>query len=66
MLNEVTAEMFNLTKDLKFIRNLSLTLIIAIAGVFVLSDLKQTTSVSEQSQITNMSHSQTKFVVRRK
>lgn len=67
MLNEVTTQISSLSKDTIFIRNLSLTLTIAIALLFVLSDLKQQNNqISEQTQIANISRSQTKFVVQRK
>lgn len=67
MLNKITAEMFKLSEDYIFIRNLSLTFLIAIASLFVLSDLQsQSNEASTRAEITNMSHSQTKFVVKRK
>ncbi len=63
----MTAQTYKLTKDITFIRNLSLTFIIAIASLFALSDLQsRATEVSAQAEITNMSHSQTKFIVKRK
>jgi len=65
MLN-VTTEISKLTKDYIFIRNLSLTFIIAIASLFVLSDLQsQSNEVSTQPEVTNVSHSQTKLILQR-
>ena len=64
MLKEVTAEIVKLSKDLKFVRNLSLTSILAIACLFSLSDLQsQSTRASEKAAITNMSQSTVKLVV---
>ena len=66
MLKEVTSEILELSRDLKFVRNLSLTSIMAIACLFSLSDLQsQTTKASEQATITNMSQSTTKFIIER-
>ena len=64
MLNEVTTQMSKLTKDFTFTRNLCLTFTIAIASLFILSDLQsQSTNVSEQAEVINMSHYQTKLMV---
>ena len=66
MLKEVTSEILELSSDLRFIRNLSLISILAIASLFGLSDLQsQTTKASEQATITNMSQSTTKFIIER-
>ena len=66
MLKEVTTEMLELSRDFKFIRNLSLTSILAIACLFGLSDLQnQSTKASEQANITNISQSSVKFIVNR-
>ena len=64
MLGEVTAEILELSRDTKFIRNLSCTSIIAIACLCGLSDLQtQDNKASEQAIITNMSHSTAKLRV---
>ena len=56
MIKEVTVEVMELSKNFKFVRNLSLTSILAIACLFSLSDLQsQTTETSEKAAITNMS-----------
>ena len=65
MLKEVTAEILELSKDLKFVRNLSLASILAIACLFNLSELHQTTNTSERATITNMSQFTTKLLVER-
>ncbi len=66
MLKEVTSEILELSKDLGFVRNLSLTSILAIACLFGLSDLhSQNTTVSERAAITNVSHITTKFIIER-
>ena len=58
MLYEVTAEIFKLTRDLTFVRNFSLTSILAIACLFSLSDLQnQSTPLTERAVITNISSS---------
>lgn len=67
MLNEVIVQMSRLSKDVVFVRNLYLTFTIAIASLFILSDLQQQNqTVSEQAQVINMSRYQTKFVVENK
>lgn len=64
MLNEVRIQMSRLTKDIIFVRNLYLTLTIAIASLLMLSDLQQQNqTVSEQVGVINMSRYQTKFIV---
>ena len=65
MLDQVTAEMLKLRQDLTFIRNLSLTGLIAIACLCSLSDLqRQNTGVTNRASITNISHSNSiKFIV---
>ena len=40
MLKDVTGEILELSRDLKFVRNLSLTFILTIACTFALSDLQ--------------------------
>ena len=66
MLKDLTTEIQELSKDLKFVRNLSLASILAISCLFSLSDLQsQTTKASEKATITNMSQSTTKFIVER-
>ncbi len=67
MLKEITAEAFKLTKDFTFIRNLSLTSILAISCLCSLSELQsQNTRVSEQASITNISNSSSiKIIVER-
>lgn len=66
MLKEVTSEILELAQDFKFVRNLSVTSILAIACLFGLSDLQnQTTKASEQATITNISQSTTRLVVER-
>ena len=67
MLDEITAELYKLTKDVVFVRNLSLTVVIAIASLFALSDLQRhNTTSSQQATITDVSYSETKFIVKRK
>ena len=68
MLNEVRAEIITLSSNLAFTRNLSLTLIIVLAGLFGLAELEShNTKVSEQASITNISRSSTtKIIVGRK
>ena len=64
MLKEVTAEIMELSKDLKFVRNLSVISMLALACLFSLSDLQnQTTRASEKAAISNVSQSTVKFIV---
>ena len=66
MLREVSLEILELSRDLKFVRNLSLTSILAIACLFSLSDLQsQTTKASEQATMTNISQSTTRLIIER-
>ena len=66
MLKELTSEILELSSDLRFIRNLSLTSILAIACMFGLSNLKnQSTTASERATITNVSSYTTRFIVKR-
>ena len=66
MLKDLTTEIQELSKDSKFVRNLSLASILAIGCLFSLSDLQsQTTKASEKATITNMSQSTTRFIVGR-
>ena len=68
MLSEVRTEIIELAGNKIFTRNLSLTLIIAIAALFSLADLQShKTQLTEQTSITNMSHSSSiKIIVGRK
>lgn len=67
MFNEVRTEIAQLSQDFRFIRNLSLTFIIAIASLLVLSDWQaQTTQASEQAEVSNLSYSSNKFTVEHK
>ena len=66
MFQEITAEILELSRDFSFIRNLSLTSLVAIACLFSLADLQsQNTKVSEHTNITNVSYSSTKLIVER-
>jgi hypothetical protein len=51
MFKEVTAEILELSRDLKFVRNLSLTAILAIACVFGLSDLQSHNTTVKSYQL---------------
>ena len=65
MLKEVTSEILELSQDIKFIRNLSFTSILAIACLFGLSDLQnQTTKASQQGTVTNISQSTTRLIIK--
>lgn len=66
MLKQVTTEILDLSQDAKFVRNLSLTLILAIACIFGLSDIQsRTTEASSAATITNLSQHTTKFIINR-
>lgn len=52
MFKEVTAEILELSRDLKFVRNLSLTAILAIACMFSLSDLQSQNTMIDNDQFT--------------
>ena len=68
MLSEVRTEIIELAGNKIFTRNLSLTFIIAIAALFSLADLQShKTQLTEQTSITNISHSSSiKIIVGRK
>ena len=58
LLNQLTAEMIKLRQDLTFVRNLSLTGLLAIACLCCLSDLQRhNTGVTNRASITNISNS---------
>lgn len=68
MFNEVKAEITDLVHDLVFVRNLSLTLLAAIAIFSSLAELQsQNSSISDRQSIVNVSNSSSmKIIVRRK
>lgn len=68
MLSEVRTEIIELAGNKIFTRNLSLTLIVAIAALFSLADLQShKTRLTEQTSITNLSQSSSiKIIVGRK
>ncbi len=68
MLSEVRAEIIKLASNKIFARNLSLTLIIAIASLLSLVNLQsQKIQVTEQTSITSISHpSSIKIIIGRK
>jgi len=68
MLHEVRAEIIQLAGNRMFARNLSLTLIVAIAILFSLANLQSDkTQITEEMSIINLSHSSsTKIVMGRK
>lgn len=67
MINELTMQMLKLTKDVTFMRNLSLTFILAIACLFSLSDLQsQNNKSSDRVRVTNISDSTTRLIVEHK
>lgn len=67
MFNELTWQMLKLTRDSTFMRNLSLTFILAIACLFTLADLQsQNNKVSDKVTVTNVSNSNTRFIVKSK
>ncbi|MEL6579619.1 MAG: hypothetical protein AAFQ14_07705 [Cyanobacteria bacterium J06621_12] len=65
MWREVKAEIIELGSNLIFARNLSFTIIIAIAGLYGLAELQsQDTSLTQTNSITNLSNSSsTKIIV---
>jgi hypothetical protein len=65
MLHEVKAEIMILIKNLIFARNLSLTLMIAIASLWGLAKLKsEAAQLTEQTPIVNISNtSATKVII---
>ncbi|MEM7759583.1 MAG: hypothetical protein AAF298_15870 [Cyanobacteria bacterium P01_A01_bin.40] len=67
MLSEVKAEIINLIGNKTFSRNLSLTLLVAIAILSTLADLQsQKTQLAEQMSIISISQSNTmKIIVER-
>ena len=68
MLHEVRAEIIQLAGNRMFARNLSLTLIVAIAILFSLANLQSDkTQITEEMSIINLSRSSsTKIVMGRK
>lgn len=67
MFNEVKAEITDLVGNAVFVRNLSITLLVAIAIFSGLAELQSQSSISDRQSIVNISNSSSmKIVVRRK
>ena len=65
MLNEVKAEITELTGNITFVRNLSLTFLVAIASLSFLADLQsRNTQLTEQASIIHSDSN--KIIIERK